>query len=178
MHLPRSDRSRIIQIQGSCCEVSRIGVLFVLILDRVIDHIKVRVGDRRLTAHDQMPLIRDLLRKTADGSLQMRDILADGSVSARDDLRQSAVVIRQNKRQAIQLPRQPDRAVSRPRLQFTDLFGLCQRQRRELMWFSPPLIGGILLISGLLRRAVRQDHSVFLFKCGQFIKHRIPFVIG
>ena len=60
---------RIFQIQRSGCQISRICIFFIVILNHVVDLCKICIGYGSFSSHNQMPLIRNLLRESSDRTL-------------------------------------------------------------------------------------------------------------
>ena len=109
---------RIIQIQGSRCQISWIGIFFIIILDHIIDQSKIRIRDCCLSSNDQMSLIFYFLRKSTDGTFQKGDVRSDRSISTGQNLCKFSSIVGQHKCQSIQLPGKPDWPFSCPVLQF------------------------------------------------------------
>ena len=155
---------RLVERQRAGGEVAGVCVAVVRVLERVVDGLEICVGDGRLAAHDEVALVADFRRNTADGGGHIGDVRADGAVAARQNARERAAVIRRHKRRAVELPREPNVALARPVLQFLDLFRLGERERGVLVRFLLPL--AVHFVSGMarhLRRDCRAGHSRSLF---------------
>ena len=74
---------RLIERQRAGGEVAGVRVAVVRVLERIVDGLEVRVGDRRLAAHDEVALVGYLRGNAADGGRHIGDIRADGTVAAR-----------------------------------------------------------------------------------------------
>ena len=176
-----TDLCNMFGIQSKCsgCKVARICVLFFILFQRIIDTLKIRIGNRRLSAHNQMTLIGKLQRKARDSFLHIGDVCTDGAVAAGKNLAQAPVIIGKDKRQAVKLPAEPDGAIPRPLLQVFHFLRFGKRKRRKFMRFLDTVrIIAFFRIADRLCGTVRKNQTCFLFECGQLIILCIPLVVG
>ena len=169
---------RLVERQRAGGEVAGVCVAVVRVLERVVDGLEICVGDGRLAAHDEVSLVADFRGNTADGGGHIGDVRADGAVAARQNARERAAVIRRHKRRAVELPREPNVALTRPVLQFLDLFRLGERERGVLVRFLLPL--AVHFVSGMarhLRGTVGPDIAGRFFQSGQLVKQSVPLVV-
>ena len=130
---------RLVERQRTGGEVAGVGIAVIRVLERIVDGFKIRIGDCRFAAHDEMAPVGDLRGNAADGGRHIGNVRADGAVAARQNARERAAVIRRHERRAVELPRKPDLALARPVLQFSDLFRLGERERGIFVRFLLPL---------------------------------------
>ena len=122
-----------------------------------------------------MSLIADSLRYAVDGTCKMGDVGADMAVTTCDDLRQLTIVVGHDECQTIQFPRYPDGSFLSPFHEVADLFGLCQREGRKLVFFLLTCDG---ILGNFLRGRVGQGSACLVFQCFQFVKMLVPFIVG
>ena len=169
---------RLVKCQRAGGKVAGIRVSVVRVLKRIVDGLKIRVGDGCLAAHNKVSLVRDLRGNAADRSGHIGDVRADGAVAARQNARELPAVVGRNKGRAVELPRKPDRALPRPVLQFRYLFRLGERKRGVFVRFLLPL--AVHFVPGMarhLRGAVGPDAAGLFFKSGQLVKKSVPLVV-
>ena len=122
-----------------------------------------------------MPSVGDGLQDALDGSGKIGDVGADVPVAPGDDFCQPSVVISGDKRQTVQLPGEPDGFSFCPSGKVFNLFGLCQRQGRKLMFL---FLSGYIVGRDILCRGVGEDDAGLLFQLLEPVEGGIPLVVG
>ena len=122
-----------------------------------------------------MASVGDGLQEALDGSGKMGDVGADVPVASGDDFCQPSVVISGDKCQAVQLPGEPDGFSFCPSGKVFNLFGLCQRQGRKLMFL---FLSGYIVGRDILCRGVGEDDAGLFFQLLEPVEGSVPLVVG
>ena len=104
----------------------------------------------------------------------MGDVGADMAITTCDDLRQLTIVVGHDERQTIQFPRYPNRSFLSPFYEVANLFGLCQRECRKLVFLFLASNG---VLGNFLRGRVGQGSTCLVFECFQFVETLVPLIV-
>ena len=161
----------VFQRQRTRGEVTRIGIVLATLHEEAFE---VVVADDCLATNDGMSLITNSLRNAVDRTSKMSDICADMAVATCNDLCQLAIVVGHDERQTIQFPRYPDRSFLSPFHEVANLFGLCQREGRKLMFLFLARNG---ILGNFLRGRVGQGSASLVFQRFQFVETLVPLIV-
>ena len=161
----------VFQRQRTRGEVTRIGIVLATLHEEAFE---VVVADDCLATNDCMTLIADSLRNAVDRTCKMGDVGADMAITTCDDLRQLTIVVGHDERQTIQFPRYPNRSFLSPFHEVANLFGLCQRECRKLVFLLLPRSG---ILGNFLRGRVGQGSACLVFQRFQFVETLVPLIV-
>ena len=170
-------RNLIVQLaNGTAAQIAGVLVMDLLLSHGFIDLLKIRIGDDRLPAQDQLSPVGNSQRKVPEHSRVAGNHLADLAVAAGNCLLQLSLPVSQHHRQTVQFPGNERLLISYEGSEHFNLFCFIEREHRLLM----PLLRQLFnrLVSDPDRRTARKDRPGLFLQRFQFLIEPVILIIA
>ena len=158
----------IVQLaHGTAAQISRILVLCIHILDFLVDLLKIRVCDDRLSTEYQFPLKRNSQRNIFKNFCIVCHDLSDQPVSSRHGFLQTSIPVGKDDGQSIHFPGEQALLVPDKLPEHFHILGFIQRKHRAFVGFFRQFIDRF--IPHLHRRTVCQHGSGLFLQFHKFV---------